>query len=227
MTSIIFVHWAMNETRSLLARYSIISLLNSLNSPCEVIVVDNGENEEDSKFFLKLVQDKRITHYLRNADNLHFGHARNQAISFCNGEFIAIVDNDLHYMNNWLEASFEPLRAYPERKLIGSPIQYPTPKMVDKYDQGILNVYGKKYRLNMRAGSNCMVMKKEVFEEIGKFQLHRIAGSLFTDSLVRAGYLTAVTPENMVIDLGFRAGYNLSEAISVEKTLTDKTKFKL
>jgi len=217
----------MNSERSLLSRFSLRSLQNSLNTPCEIIVVDNGESLEDSQFYLKEVHEKRIAQYLRFNENTHFGYARNQAIKLCSGDFIAIVDNDLAYQNNWLEACLAAITEHPDKKLIASPLDYPTNVLREKYNQGELLVRGKKYKLSMRAGSNVFVMTRKTWEEIGEFQLHRIAGSYFTDSLVKAGYLTAVTPSQMATDIGIRRGYNLSEEIEPFLTLTNGDKLKL
>lgn len=208
--SIIFVTWAMNEERAYLAQYSILSLINSLNSTAEIIIIDNG-GRDDVAFFESLASEGRISMYLRNSKNIHFGPARNQGIKLASGKYIAIVDNDLSYTNNWLEACVDALAEHPDKKLIASPIDYPTGGLRERYDAGELLVKGKKYRLNMRAGSNCMVMRREIFDEVGMFKQDVIAGTKFTDVIVRAGYLTAVTPKQMAIDLGLRKGYNFSE----------------
>ena len=73
--SIIFVHWGQNEYRSQLARASLLSLIDTTTSSCEIIVIDNGGNVEDSKWFVEQADKKNISLYIRNADNLHFGYA--------------------------------------------------------------------------------------------------------------------------------------------------------
>lgn len=217
----------MNSERSLLARFSLRSLQNSLNTPCEIIVVDNGQSLEDSQFFLQEVHEKRIAQYLRFNENTHFGNARNEGMKLAHGEYIAIVDNDLAYQNNWLEACLDALTQYPDKKLIASPLDYPTDVLREKYSQGTLEVKGKTYRLSMRAGSNVFLMSRKTMEEMGSFQLHRIAGSYYTDKLVKSGYLTAVTPSQMATDIGIRKGYNLSEEIEPFLTLTSNQKLRL
>ena len=82
----IFVHYAVNEARSELARKSIQSLIDTTKNVLgEIIVVDNGGSLEDSKYFLEKAEKKEIQHYIRNADNLWFGYARNQAVKISNG----------------------------------------------------------------------------------------------------------------------------------------------
>jgi hypothetical protein len=63
----------------------------------------------------------------------------------------------------------------------------------------------------MRAGSNCFVIRYEDLMEIGKFPIHRIAGTKWTDSAVNKGYLACVLPKGYVEDMGFRNGYQLKD----------------
>ena len=220
--SIIFVHWAMDEYRSQLARASLKSLQDSIKSSAEIIVVDNGGNVEDSKFFVEECEAKRIALYIKNSDNMHFGFARNQAIQAASGNWIAVVDNDIIYRDSWLEYCLTMLRVHKEKKLIASPINYPyVHKQDPRWRHGTIQVKGKTCNLTERAGSNCMVMRKEVFNEVGFFRLHRISGSYFTDDLVRKGYLV-ITPEvNWAFDAALRRGYNFKQNAEVTRTLSD------
>lgn len=223
--SIIFVHHAQNEERSLLARASLKSLQETIHSSAEIIVVDNGNNIEDSKFFLKECQKKNISLYIRNADNMSFGFARNQAIMNSTANWIAIVDNDLMYKDRWLEMCLLMLKTHSDKKLYASPINYPYVHKRDlRWRHGTIKVKGRECNLTERAGSNCMIMRKDVFKETGLFELNRKAGSSFTDTLVRNGYL-CITPEvNWAYDCGLRRGFNFTNKIEIKRTLSDKDK---
>ena len=223
--SIIFVHYGSNEERSLLARASLKSLQETIHSSAEIIVVDNGGNLEDSKFFLKEVDRKKIALYIRNADNMSFAFARNQALLHTTANWIAIVDNDIIYKDKWLEMCIQALKVHSDKKLIASPLNYPyVHKRDPRWRHGIIKVKGRNYNLTERAGSNCMLMRRKTLEEVGLFEIHKKAGSLFTDKLVRAGYLV-ITPEvNWAYDCGLRRGVNFTTPISVERTLSDGDK---
>jgi len=227
--SIIWVHYAMDRFRSELARASLYSLIETTrNTPCEIIVVDNGGSWQDSKYFLELAHKKEIQHYIRNAENLHFSYARNQALLLAGGKYIAISDNDIIFDQRWLNLCLSMLEQFPNKKFIASIIYYPyTSARLDKrYHRG--NIHGKhEYQLNERAGANLMVMRKEVFEEMGLFSLHKIAGAKFVDNLVRAGYVTILPPEKyryMAKDCGLRRGYKPRDEVLFCKTLTDGSK---
>jgi glycosyltransferase involved in cell wall biosynthesis len=183
--------------------------------PYELIMVDNGGNIEDSKFLLDLTDKGDINTYIRNHNNMHFGFGRNQGLRVCNGDYIAICDDDIIFNPGWLEACLEVLEAYPDRKIYATPI-YNVAHWRPKYwSPEILNVKGQLYRLNRRAGSNCWVMKRENFEEVGDFWVHRVAGTKWTNRAGALGYWAAVTPNIMVNDFGFRLGYNLNKCLPV------------
>jgi ubiquinone/menaquinone biosynthesis C-methylase UbiE len=220
--SVIFVHWSQNEERSAISKASLKSLQNTIHIPAEIIVVDNGNSLEDSQFFLKECQEKRIALYIRNADNLHFSYARNQAMPEATGKWIAIVDNDIIYRDHWLELGIKAINAFPDKKLIYSPINYPyVHKRDPRWRHGQLEVKGRHFNLTERAGSNCMLMKRETFEEMGKFTLKRKSGGIYTDRLLNAGYLVITPAINWAFDAGLRKGFNFREEFIIKRTLSD------
>lgn len=222
-TSIIFVTWSMNQERGELAKQSFLSLIESIDSPAEIIVIDNGNDETISSFFLTECQNRKISHYIRNADNWSFGFARNQGLTLAAGDYIAIVDNDILYEKGWLEKCVDFLENS-DGKYLATPISYP---LTERYNVGYIEYKGERWKKDMRAGSNCWVMKRKDYETIGNFKLHRIAGSLWTDCAVGLGYVFVVTPQDMVRDVGLRRGYNLKEALKIEKTLLNGEKIKI
>jgi len=201
-------HWTMDKFRSETMRKSVSSLITTVSN-AEIIVIDNGENLEDSQWLLEKTHKKEIACYIRNRHNMSFGYGRNQGLKLCSGDYIVIADNDILFEQGWLEECLEVFKKYPNEKIIVSHIDYPTGILKEKYDAGMLG----DYKLNMRAGSNCFMMKRKTFEEIGEFEIHRIAGTKFTDKLVRNGYLTAVIPTKKTKDMGFRRGYDFNKEI--------------
>ncbi len=223
--SIIFVHFAMNPERSALARASLKSLQATIHTPAEIIVIDNGNDLEDSEFFLKECQEKRIALYIRNADNMHFSYARNQAMSEVTGKWVVIADNDIMYKDHWLELGIKCINHFPEKKLIASPINYPyVHKRDPRWRHGQLEVKGRHFNLTERAGSNCMIMKRETYDEMGKFTLRRKSGGIYADRLLNAGYLVITPAINWAFDAGLRKGFNFRSKFSISRTLSNGTK---
>jgi GT2 family glycosyltransferase len=221
--SIIITHFGSSKERSEMMRESLKSLIASLDYPSEVIVVDNGGVvAEDSTFFLKLITEGQIQLYIKNRNNMHFGYARNQGIKLAQGNYICIVDNDLIYKKGWLSKCIHVLESHPDRKIYATPMLYPCSSQ--RYNAGSLEVDGVKHFLDMRAGSNCFVIRKKDLDKIGWFQYHRIAGSIWTTAATRAEYLACILPERLVTDIGLKKGYNLKQVIPIELILSDKSK---
>ncbi len=216
--SVIFTHWYQNQFRSEVARASLLSLMATSDIGLEIVVVDNGGSIDDSRFFLELCHEKKIAHYLRNGDNLHFCYAYNQAMKLVTGDYIVFMSNDILFHKGWLEMCLRPLMET-DGKYTTSPLQYSTGMIVDRYDRGTLVLGDTTYRLNMRAGSNCFMIRRKDMELIGEFPLDRIGGTYYTNLLVRNGFLTAVTPVDMAEDIGFRKGFDFSKVFEFKKTL--------
>lgn len=218
--SVVFTHWHQNDFRGQVARSSIESLIATATQPLEIVVVDNGGSIEDSRYFLDLCEAKKIAHYLRNADNMHFAYAYNQAMKLVGGDYIVFMSNDIVFTPGWLEQCLAPLKKT-DQKFISSPLQYSTGFIVDRYNKGTYEVDGLQYRLNMRAGSNCFMIRRKDMIELGEFPVHRIGGTHYTNRLVRAGFLTAVTPVDMAEDVGFRNGFDFTKEVDFKKTLSN------
>ncbi len=219
--SIILTHFAVNEKRSELLRKSLESLFQNTTFPYELIVVDNGGNEKDSQWLLELTSQGKINTYIRNTSNMHFGYARNQGLRLCNGDYIAIVDDDIWYYPGWLEACIKVLDAYPDRKIYATPVYNVSHWLPRFWLKEVLEVGGEIYRLNARAGSNCFVIRRRDFEEIGEFLCHRVAGTKWTEEAIEKGYFAAVTPEVLIDDMAFREGYNFQIPLPIKITLSN------
>jgi glycosyltransferase involved in cell wall biosynthesis len=202
---------------------SIMSLLDT-TYPFELIVIDNGNSEADTQFFLDLVKAGKINTYVRNANNMHFGYARSQGLELAQGDYICIADNDILYKDpEWLSKCIKVLEYKPKNKWYATPVDYPMPgdKMDIRYRTGSFNFNGETYTLNMRAGSNCMVVRRRDFKVIGKFVPHIISGSKWATEAVKKGYLAVVLPSGCVEDMGIRRGYNLSQVVPIKIDLSD------
>lgn len=223
--SIIWTHWCQNELRSNTARISLNSLIATTKDwPCEIIVVDNGDSEDDSRYFLHLIQNGQIQFYTRNSVNLYFGFARNQGIDLAIGDFIAFSDNDIEYYQGWLEKSVAILRHFSNRKIAVTPLRTDRIHRQAKHWTEWFEIDDERFPGNMRAGSNSWLMRRNDFDLIGKFINHRIAGTKWTDKFVRAGY-TMVTMEHRPLakDIGFKKGYNHTITIPIKRVFTDRS----
>ncbi|MCS7214284.1 MAG: glycosyltransferase [Candidatus Calescibacterium sp.] len=91
--------------RAHLVRKSIESVLNQTYRNVEVIVVDDGSNDNTEEV-VKSIKDKRVK-YIKHERNYGPAHARNTGVNSAEGEFIAILDSDDLYMPQKIEKQIE------------------------------------------------------------------------------------------------------------------------
>src|SRR5574341_603271 len=126
-TSIVIASFIPDALRAQIFRTSLESLLETTKGlPVEIIIIDNGGHDVITSWLLELTTQGQIQCYIRNANNMHFGFARNQGIKMAKGEYLCIADNDILYEPGWLEECLEVLEKYPKKKIYATPIEYPT-----------------------------------------------------------------------------------------------------
>lgn len=224
--SIILTHWSQNEFRSSILRQCLGSIIKTTKHlPVEIIVGDNGNNLEDSRYLLDLVANNQIQHYFRNAQNLYFGFCRNIGYGFSLGDYLVFSDNDIEYKERWLEKCIKILEAFPDDKIAVTPLRTDRQHRQEKHWTRWFELDGERFPANMRAGSNSWVMRRSDFEIIGKFRNHHIAGTKWTDEFVKKGYtMVTMEKEPMAVDIGFKQGYNFKYKAEIAKFLTNGEK---
>ena len=224
--SVIVVHYAQTDdfntqgiNRSEGMKQSLESLFSNTDYPAEIIVMDNGGNPDDTEWLLEKVREKKIDTLIRFKENMQFSFAWNQGARIATGDYLCFTCNDIVYHEGWLSTCVELLEKYPDRKFISSP--YLTPdKDVFEYVRGELD----GNRLNALAGSNCMVLRKEVWQEIGEFPHYRIGGSIWHRLMHSAGYLVILPPVDKAHHLAWRKGVNWRKHIEIVRTLLNGEK---
>ena len=201
-------------SRSDMLRITMQSLEANTEYPAELIVVDNGGDPDDSDYLLARTRRDAINTYIRYKENMNFAFAWNQGAKVATGDYLCFTCNDIEFLEGWLTDTIKPLLDHPERKLIASPLVTPE-KNKEKYKRGTLD----GYRLNSLAGSNCILLKRTVFEELGEFKLAPSGGTYWHRHMSKQGYRVVIPPENKAIHLGSKGGVNFYEAIRVKRKL--------
>jgi len=96
------------------------SLIHQTYQDFEIVIVDDGSTDATPDI-VKSYQDKcpdKIRHY--HQENKGAAVARNNAISYANGEYIAILDGDDLATADRLERQVQYLNAHPNTALVGS-----------------------------------------------------------------------------------------------------------
>lgn len=153
-------------------------LLAYTKFPYELILIDNTQN------------------------NIGLGAARNLALDRAKGDYVCIMDDDVHVFPGWLEACIEIVNKNPDN-YIATPLHVPRNiPWWKKHLRGEVD----GYVWHARSGSNCMVMSLMTASKLGYFvNIHPSKdGVKYHDKIVRMGYKCLLTKEPMAIDTGFR-----------------------
>lgn len=155
--SIVMISKAEYPKRLRLLKNTILSLRKRTCYPYELIVVDNGPQEQ-TDFLSTCELDKHII----NKENLGMGRPRNQGAGASDSKHIAFIDNDLIFQDGWLTESIGLLKWFEDEKIIIAPMK--TIPMKKKRNQ-IGELDG--HTLWSRAGSGCLVFRRRDYEAIG------------------------------------------------------------
>ena len=134
---------------------------------------------------------------LNNEDDT-LGRARNIAIKATQGEYLVICDDDILFKPGWLEECIKLVNM--GEKFMATPVHQ---IRIKRWELEPVN----GFRCNYRTGSNCMVMKRSTFNDVGwfgeKLGFDNV-GKRYANTIVRKGYSFLITKEPMAIDLGFK-----------------------
>ena len=210
--SVVMVTWSMNDFRSAVMRESVRTLIETAPE-AEIVIVDNGGNLADSVFLLNLTEEGKVACYIRNRHNMSFGFARNQGFDMATGEYLVSTDNDIFFSSGCIEWCKGILDKAGDKYLV-------TPLRTDRQHRNIrhwkdpITIDGNEYLVNTRAGSNCWMMKRSQYEDIGRFLQHRKAGSQWNNAFQDKGYLVITKEKDALAhDGAFKKGYNFNAEI--------------
>ena len=122
--------------------------------------------------------------------------------------------NVIEVGEHWLSECIRILEEHPDEKLVATPfITYDKRRMNTVLENGD--------RQNPRAGSNCLVIRREDFYAIGEWAHHRIGGTIWYNKIREMGLRTIAPPNDIAWDRGFRKGVNFSIPVIIKKILID------
>jgi glycosyltransferase involved in cell wall biosynthesis len=146
------------------------SVLSGAFSDIEVIVVDDGSNDETAEVILPYLADRRVRYYRTGHQGL--SAARNLGIRFAHGPFIAFLDADDLWLPEKLRRQIALFRRDPglgvvyARRLVidaaGGPVDYQEPPL----HRG--NILKEIFRRNFICFSSA-VIRAAVFRRVGPF----------------------------------------------------------
>ncbi len=182
----------------------------------EIVIVDNNSKERETFDYLKSIEKKKFIRILQYKSEFNFSKINNYAVSKVKGEHILFLNNDIEVISHgWLTAMLEhSLRK--EVGAVGAKLIFPNNTIQHAGTiVGLGGTAGHSHK-HFPADSNgyfgalntirnysaitaaCMMIRKEVFEEVGRFDEKKLAVA-FNDvdlclKIRKKGYLIVYTP---------------------------------
>ena len=182
----------------------------------ELVIVDNNSEQKETLDYLESLEREKKARILRYEDEFNFSRINNYAVSQAKGQHVLFLNNDMEVISQgWLSAMLEhSLRK--EVGAVGAKLIFPNNTIQHAGTiVGLGGIAGHSHK-HIPASSNgyfgalnsirnysavtaaCMLIRKEVFEEVGRFDEEKLMVA-FQDvdlclKIRDKGYLIVYTP---------------------------------
>ncbi len=197
LASIIVLNWnGIGFTKQCL--YSIKN--NTLHKPVEVIVVDNGSDENNVRALGTLKKNGLIDRLILNRENKGFAFANNQGFDTARGEYLFMLNNDTLVTKGWLLNAVKLMQSSEKMAAVGC-------RLVDLLPYRKKNFAPKPDRAVKTTCGAAMLISKKALKRVGKLDAKHFSPIYGeeTDWCYRArskGYKIMETGKSIVVHLG-------------------------
>ncbi len=171
-----------------LTRACIQSIFAHTLEPFELIIVDNGSTDGTVEY-LKGITDVQL---IQNQENEGFPRACNQGILHARGEYLVIINNDVIVPDGWLGNLIDHLDDEERVGIVGVCSNYVGGSQKTKgYYKSLADYYEfarefyweneGEYLLTYRLAGLCMLISKDVIQQIGGFDERFTPGNFEDD----------------------------------------------
>ena len=192
----------------------------------EVIVVDNGSTDGSVAALRRDHPDVRV---VANLSNIGFAAANNQALAYCRGRYLALLNNDTAAAPAWLEHLVAALEADPSAAgacgtivALSDPARviFTLPKIDPRSARAIWVKQPSPRREVDYLSGNSLVVRRAVVDRLGFFDPAYVAYFEETDwcaRALRAGYRLLYVPEAVVAHKEIGSGSAAFHAYQMER----------
>jgi len=180
--------------------------------PFEIIVVNNASSDGTAEY-LRNLGDKAVA--INNEQNRGFAKACNQGAEKAKGEYLLFLNNDTIVTQNWMDVLVSELDENEGVAIAGSKLIFPdgtiqhagvvfaddkTPYHIYKHDSPE-KFYTKKKRKFKAVTAACMIIRRNIFFEVGGFDEAYVNGYEDIDLCLKvdkAGKSIMYCPESVI-----------------------------
>jgi GT2 family glycosyltransferase len=165
LVSIIVVNW----NRRGLLNDCLGSLSRQSYSNYEIILVDNGSSDESVRF---VKESFPLVKVVELRENKGFSGGNSAGFKIANGEFIALVNNDVRAEPDWLEQILQPMLGNPEVGICASKLIIDGTEAIDSAGDG-LNTGGVGFNRGLKIDRKHFSISEFIFGACGAAALYR------------------------------------------------------
>jgi glycosyltransferase involved in cell wall biosynthesis len=151
------------------------SVLNQTYQQIEIIVVDDNSVDDTELKMKGFCEKVKSIKYIKHHINRGGGAARNTGVSYATGEYIAFLDSDDLWINTKLEEQIKLIISTDISMVFTgfNMIEELTNKIIDKYIvKNLKKPYEKLLFTNYIGTTSTILIKKQVFEDVGGFNIN-------------------------------------------------------
>ncbi len=175
LTSIIILGYNQLE----LTKSCLDSIARFTAEPYEIIIVDNGSNNETIEFFQQYKANGDNIQVIFNGENRGYAAGNNQGLSLAKGEYVLLLNNDTVVTYGWLTRMLAIFKNHPEVGLVGptsnyvagpqliKDVPYRNMKQMHQFAKKLADKNSGQTAESFRIVGFCLMARRAVVDRIG------------------------------------------------------------
>jgi|GEM_PF-4427883 len=175
LTSIIILGYNQLE----LTKSCLDSIARFTAEPYEIIIVDNGSNNETIEYFKQYKDNRDNVQVIFNGENRGYAGGNNQGLALAGGEYVLLLNNDTVVTDGWLTRMLAIFKNHPEVGLVGpmsnyvagpqliKDVPYRNMKQMHQFAKKLADKNSGQTSESFRIVGFCLMARRAVVDRIG------------------------------------------------------------